>query len=441
MRERKYVLTPCYWNLISQTSPITAKIHGITSPVVWGIYSHGFMKQVYLQSDWEKVCEFISDRLSDPNYLTSLQKLLAVAEEKALSLVSANKWSDLKKLSVSDLLSRATLVQKCWLEYDQINVPAWLWGADLFREKVRRSLGISEEDIALLTQPDQKTYVTSMELEVAQAKEAFLQDPKSISASAEKLSEKYGWIIFGYNGPQYGDKDYFIQRIKDADLPDSISPPKFKVNNPQLQQLKFLATWTDERKRVEFQLHYLYHRILKELEARSGIDHLEFLFTEELKDLETKSFQQLIHDRRNKTLVVKARGGKYQILSEAQARELLRELEEEVSKEIKGRVASPGTKKIYRGRARVLLSPSESGRIQEGEFLVTTMTCPPFIIAMGKAQGFITDEGGITCHAAIVAREMDKPCIIGTGNATKVLKDGDFIEVDTTKGTVKTIKQ
>jgi len=60
--------------------------------------------------------------------------------------------------------------------------------------------------------------------------------------------------------------------------------------------------------------------------------------------------------------------------------------------------------------------------------------------AMNKASAFITDEGGITCHAAIVARELGKPCIIGTKIATKVLKDGDEVEVNADKGIVKIIK-
>ena len=68
------------------------------------------------------------------------------------------------------------------------------------------------------------------------------------------------------------------------------------------------------------------------------------------------------------------------------------------------------------------------------------MTRPEFLPLMSKASAFITDEGGITCHAAIVAREMKKPCIIGTKIGTKALKDGDMIEVDADKGVVKIIK-
>jgi pyruvate,water dikinase len=68
------------------------------------------------------------------------------------------------------------------------------------------------------------------------------------------------------------------------------------------------------------------------------------------------------------------------------------------------------------------------------------MTTPDFVPAMRKAVAIITDEGGITCHAAIVSRELGKPCIIGTKIATKALKDGDVVEVDADNGVVRIIK-
>jgi len=65
------------------------------------------------------------------------------------------------------------------------------------------------------------------------------------------------------------------------------------------------------------------------------------------------------------------------------------------------------------------------------------MTSPDFIIAMRKAAAIVTDEGGMTSHAAIVSRELKIPCIVGTKIATKVLKDGDMIQVDAETGVVK----
>jgi pyruvate, water dikinase len=72
--------------------------------------------------------------------------------------------------------------------------------------------------------------------------------------------------------------------------------------------------------------------------------------------------------------------------------------------------------------------------------LVSSMTSPDFLPAIRLSSAIVTDEDGITCHAAIIARELKKPCITGTKIATNVLKDGDLIQVDANKGVVKTIK-
>lgn len=105
---------------------------------------------------------------------------------------------------------------------------------------------------------------------------------------------------------------------------------------------------------------------------------------------------------------------------------------------VRGRVAYPG---FAKGRVRIVMSKSQLDTIQDGEILVTNMTTPEFVPALKKVVAFITDEGGITSHAAIVAREMKKPCIIGTKNATKKLKSGDEVEVDANAGVVTILKQ
>ncbi|MFA6227032.1 MAG: PEP-utilizing enzyme [Candidatus Paceibacterota bacterium] len=106
-------------------------------------------------------------------------------------------------------------------------------------------------------------------------------------------------------------------------------------------------------------------------------------------------------------------------------------------KELKGQVACGGK---VRGKVRIIMSKKDIGTLEDGEILITAMTTPEYLPAMHKSAAFVTDEGGITCHAAIVARELKKPCIIGTKNATKVFKDGDMVEVDADKGIVKVIE-
>lgn len=75
-------------------------------------------------------------------------------------------------------------------------------------------------------------------------------------------------------------------------------------------------------------------------------------------------------------------------------------------------------------------------KVKKGDIIVATMTTPDYVSAMEKAAGFITDEGGITCHAAILSREFDVPCIVGTINGTKEIRDGQMIELDGYHGKV-----
>ena len=76
-------------------------------------------------------------------------------------------------------------------------------------------------------------------------------------------------------------------------------------------------------------------------------------------------------------------------------------------------------------------------KIKDGDILVAVTTHPEYVPAMKKSAAIVTDEGGITSHAAIVARELGKPCIVAAKNATRVLKDGDRIEVDAFRGIIK----
>lgn len=98
-------------------------------------------------------------------------------------------------------------------------------------------------------------------------------------------------------------------------------------------------------------------------------------------------------------------------------------------------------KGVVSGFVKVILFNRDISKIQKGEILVTDMTRPDYIPTMNKAVAFVTDEGGITCHAAIVARELKKPCIIGTKIATQVLHNGDLVEVDADRGIVRILSK
>ncbi len=93
-------------------------------------------------------------------------------------------------------------------------------------------------------------------------------------------------------------------------------------------------------------------------------------------------------------------------------------------------------RKIAEGKVKVLMSVEEAERFNEGDVLVTDMTDPDWEPIMKKASAIITNRGGRTCHAAIVARELGVPAVVGTGNATEVLKEGELVTVSCAEGEV-----
>ncbi|HEU17277.1 MAG TPA: phosphoenolpyruvate synthase, partial [Methanolinea sp.] len=100
---------------------------------------------------------------------------------------------------------------------------------------------------------------------------------------------------------------------------------------------------------------------------------------------------------------------------------------------VQGQGASPG---IASGKVVIVRDIKDAGKVKEGDILVTKMTNPDMVPAMRRVAAIVTDEGGMTCHAAIVSRELGTPAVVGTRNATTVLKPGQMITVDGEKGQV-----
>ncbi len=100
---------------------------------------------------------------------------------------------------------------------------------------------------------------------------------------------------------------------------------------------------------------------------------------------------------------------------------------------VRGLGAAPGRAS---GRVRLLSDPHDTSALRDGEVLVAHMTTPDWVPLMRKAAAIVTDSGGMTCHAAIVSRELGIPCVAGTGNATQKLRGGEMVTVDATHGAV-----
>lgn len=119
-----------------------------------------------------------------------------------------------------------------------------------------------------------------------------------------------------------------------------------------------------------------------------------------------------------------------------------KEVEEFITKkydvtEIKG---NPTNKGVASGKVKIVIDLEDVKKVERGDILVSPMTKPVFLLAMKKAAAIVTDEGGMLCHAAVISRELNIPCIVGTKIATQVLKDEDVVEVDANRGVIKILK-
>lgn len=100
---------------------------------------------------------------------------------------------------------------------------------------------------------------------------------------------------------------------------------------------------------------------------------------------------------------------------------------------VTGLIASRG---FVTGLAKIINAPEDCAKINLGDIVIASMTVPEYTVALEKASAFVTDEGGMTCHAAITSREFGVPCIVGTQVASQVFKDNDMLVVDALKGYV-----
>jgi phosphoenolpyruvate synthase/pyruvate phosphate dikinase len=186
--------------------------------------------------------------------------------------------------------------------------------------------------------------------------------------------------------------------------------------------------------------------LIKEAARRNALPFklLRFCTVEETVKLLEKgkapSMEEL-KERRHYLSLVTTRN-KRQLLTGKKARDYVKKnvVKERVSKgqQMNGQIASPG---LIKGEVRVINQVKDLSEMVDGAVLVSVSTNPDLMPAIKKSAAIITEMGGMTCHAAIVSRELNKPCVIGVRNATKILKKGDIVEVDAYHGIVRRLKE
>ena len=287
----------------------------------------------------------------------------------------------------------------------------------------------------------------------------------------QKHTEKHGWVYYVYMGPAFTD-DNFIEFIIDY-LDKGVNPTeklrefsKKKEDTENLRK-KYIAElrpnefnkmilnlagkmiWAKPR-RKDYQSRSYYHseKLLIEISNRLSIslDQIRSASLNMIKDgLRSHAIDvKKLNDIKKFHITLPKEDGSTLFLCGNEAESFYnRNIKKEETKtesnikEIHGTTACRGK---ARGIVKIINEPSEMSKMNQGDILVSTATTPSIVPVMKKAAAIITNEGGLTCHAAIVSRELGTPCVIGTKIATKVLKDGDMVEVDADRGIVRIIK-
>ncbi|HIH43045.1 TPA: hypothetical protein HA246_05355, partial [Candidatus Woesearchaeota archaeon] len=201
-----------------------------------------------------------------------------------------------------------------------------------------------------------------------------------------------------------------------------------------------MTDWREERKIISQKVNNYIHQELLRLEKKTKIP-LNLLKFMDIYNYEDELDINLLYERSRLCANLLDKDGKFAYYTGNDAKQILGFIENEFFRDVKVVTGLTGNKGKVKGRVSVVMEAADFTKFEKGDILVTAMTRPEFVPIMKKAAAIVTDEGGITCHAAIVSRELGIPCVLGTNVATSFLKDGMIVEVDADNGKVKIIPE
>lgn len=455
------------------------------SSIIYVATEEDFFALLDTKEEGEKIQEALVKKiLKYPQYLPRLIKW-SERQKNSLKNILKKYFSENKiqlKTNIRVIISYKKFIE-AYRNFHLKNTPAWWIGGIQVEKEIMDYLNKNVPDPAgTFSIISEALEYRTENLEMEEALEIFALDcrkaglrtvstsikiPTELRKRFQKIVDNFQSIPFGYDTGVLWDENYFLDKVNEL-LPKNIEQLKRervrklqkklrerellekRLHLPKritllLKALRQLAYLQELKKTTQTRSHPLLQRTVHaEIARRLQIprEYLYYMTLPEICDSLTanKVSDNLIInlEERTGTFVFIQHDLKYTWLTKEKALEFIKinKIIGEVNNitEIRGQIASRGKSK---GIVKVCRLSTEIFKVTPGDILVTAMTTPDFVPAMKKAAAIITDEGGITCHAAIVSRELGKPCIIGTKIATKVLKDGDLVEVDADKGIVR----
>lgn len=430
-----------------------------------------------IEKEWLKAGEMFAKRMEAGRIdIFDIEQKHYQAGKKIWQLTDFVYKNNLADIPTLRLLSA---LKKMWVQYGYLNSIGYIavisdlgHGYLMGRlSKILLQKKVSARKIqtyqSLLSSPNKESLFWQELLELLKLCNKYKNIKKlETSAAFNSHIKKWFWLNYGYQGPVW-TKDDFSKRAREI----------YRLKNVAAQLKRHehnFSGLTDEQKalnkklkmtacenyyfetarlftylkgyRIEIRHRYSYalDQIFLELGRRLNLplNFFRYALKKEIIGAITKKtfHNEEILKRRQRMLYILENQKGYFIrfdLIDKTFKSLLAEEKINFSGSVTGQTAFPGK---VRGRVKILNNSQDNEKIKPGDILVTFATTPDFLPAMMKAAAYVTDQGGVTSHAAITAREMKKPCVIGTQFASKVFIDGDMVEVDANKGIVKKLK-
>ncbi len=445
------------------------------------VLENGWYYNIILEKQFSRAGEYLLKKLlRNKDYIKKRRETSNKIGSEFLRFCRRNlSSSNLQKATDEELAGFLNKFVDFYEDFAAVNNPPWVFLADKLSQFLDKKLGIQRKENVVLTlsTPNFLTYTKREELETldfaVRVKEGGISDFTELK-EFKNLVKNHFWIPFDYLGPEVWDEKYYKEKINSllgleldqlkekakeikrsqkemiAKQREIIKELKLTPNIINLfDALKDIAILQDDKKAITTEAHYYLQQLFKEIASRRKINYTDFyyLLKGEIQNILLRriNLEREVAARKRLSIFI-TENQKNRVLAAEAAKKYAKDNDfllpsQEVvveAKEIKGIIGSPG---FAVGNAAIVDEPKKMSKFREGKILVATMTTPDYVPIMKKAKAIVTDEGGITCHAAIVSRELKIPCVIGTKIATKILKNGDWVEVDANRGIVKILKR
>ncbi len=448
------------------------------------------------EKDSLEVGENIANRIiNEPGYADSVNANILVEADKLRDFSETIPQKDLQKLSNEELW-------KIYHTQDTIHSDYynWCWipvAADMFhgnlskrvKEYLRKHAEGAEAVNAAfvtLTQPTKKSLIfleqeallkiaidiekdaeTKKIFQTEKSNTIFEQLPKNFQERIQAHRDSYYYTKHLWVTGEFTVSDYIhqLQDILNGDLTaEYILQKQYddleRAKNDRaalMQQLNIDGQWRNIFDNFgDFMVTKIYRRyaqllavhhmsaILKEIARRFYLTEKQVrcMLPQEVEAmLLQKSYDEEELLKRTRMCVYYAEKNIDRVVTGKEAEELLEEIDHTIDENVSEFTGDIGCGGKARGTVKIIIRAEDMQKMRSGDVLVSIATDPDIVPAMKKAAAIITEQGGVTSHAAIVSRELNIPCVIGTKIATRVLKDGDIVEVDANAGIVKILKK